>query len=80
MQRFRGSIDKLRFGWRWVVLLALVLLGVLWIVDFDRCLYAPDARNTAIGCFISGVLGLFAGLYLAAVAAFFWLLSLMGGR
>jgi hypothetical protein len=74
------QVAGLKFGWRQAMLVVLVLVGVLWVIGFDRCLYAPVNRSTPVGCFISSLVGTFVGLYLAAAAALLWLVNLMGGR
>jgi len=64
------------------MLVALVVIGVLWVMAFDRCLYEPAASQprTTLGCFVGSLTGTFVGLYLSAVATLGWLLNLMGGR
>ena len=76
------KIGRPGLSWRPALLLALVGLGVLWVMAFDRCIYDPggDQTRTASGCFIGSLIGIFAGLYLSAAAVLGWLLNLMGGR
>ena len=73
-------VERLRFAWRPAVLIGLVVVGVLWVIGFDRCLYAAGNRSTPVGCFIGSLVGTFVGLYVSAAAALVWLLNLMGGR